>query len=244
MDQPSIIVQAPAASPTRLSALEPGDRLTRWEFEQRYAAMPYLKQAELIEGMVYIPSPVRVSHAEFHAQIVGLLSIYSAATPGVHLLDNATVRLDADNKVQPDILLRIASDRGGQSRIGLHEYVEGAPELIIEIAGSSVAYDLHDKLHVYRRNGVYEYGVWHVYEKRMDWFRWIDGAYVTIPPDAAGVICSTIFPGLYLATSALVQGDILRALTIVQQRLATDLHTRFGADLNRRSAKSDKAGNP
>ena len=47
--------------------LENGDRLTRAEFERRYAAMPRLKKAELIEGIVYVPSPVRYSPAWFPA---------------------------------------------------------------------------------------------------------------------------------------------------------------------------------
>lgn len=34
--------------------LENGDRLSRFEFEHRYQAMPELKKAELVEGVVYI----------------------------------------------------------------------------------------------------------------------------------------------------------------------------------------------
>jgi hypothetical protein len=39
--------------------LDNGDRLTRDEFERRYAAMPNLKKAELIEGVVYVPAALR-----------------------------------------------------------------------------------------------------------------------------------------------------------------------------------------
>jgi Uma2 family endonuclease len=124
-------------------------------------ALPQIKKAELIEGVVYVPSPLRFEkHAKPHACMIGWLALYSAATAGVDLADSATVRLDWDNEPQPDALLRIAT--GGQSRISGDDYVEGAPELIAEIASSSASYDLHDKLTAYRRNGVQEYIVWQV----------------------------------------------------------------------------------
>jgi len=127
--------------------LESGDRLTRHEFERRYHAMPHVKKAELIEGVVYIPSPVHFEdHAEPHSWAVTWLGVYCAATPGVKLGDNATVRLDLDNEVQPDALLRLEPAAGGRSRISYDDYVKDAPELIVEIAANSASYDLHDKL--------------------------------------------------------------------------------------------------
>jgi Uma2 family endonuclease len=133
--------------PLTILPLENGDRLNRAEFERRYTAMPEVKKAELIEGMVYMASPLRFrSHGKPHAHIMGWLATYEAATPGVELGDNATVRLDADNEPQPDALLRI--DVGGRSQISDDDYVEGAPELIVEVAASSASYDLHEKLKV------------------------------------------------------------------------------------------------
>jgi len=124
--------------------LENGDRLTRYEFERRYEAMPHLKKAELIDGVVYMGSPVRFErHGKPHSYAIGWLAVYCAATPGVDLGDNATVRLDVDNEPQPDALLRLDPSVGGQSRISDDDYVEGAPELIVEIAASSASYDLH-----------------------------------------------------------------------------------------------------
>jgi hypothetical protein len=38
--------------------LENGDWLSRGEFERRFNAMPGLKRAELIEGVVHLPSPI------------------------------------------------------------------------------------------------------------------------------------------------------------------------------------------
>ena len=180
---------------TRTPALENGDRLTRCEFERRYAVRPEVKKAQLIEGIVYLPSPVGLVHAEAHAAIQSVLTVYAAFTAGVRVADNATVRLDLDNEPQPDVLLRIESRAGGRSRVS-DAYLEGAPELIVEVAASSASIDLHDKLRAYRRNGVQEYVVWRTREQRIDWFELVDGDYLSLPPDDQGVIHSRVFPGL------------------------------------------------
>ncbi|WP_413175039.1 Uma2 family endonuclease [Anabaena azotica] len=206
--------------------LENGDRLTRSEFERRYHTMPDVKKADLIEGIVYIASPLRVTgHGEPHADIMTWLGVYKAFTPGVKLADNTTVRLDADNEPQPDALLRI--ENGGQSRISADDYVEGAPELIVEIAASSAAIDAHDKLKVYRRNQVQEYLIWRVYDGEFDWFILKDGEYRQLEVNKEGVICSQIFPGLWLDKSALLTGNLAKVLEILQQGLASAEHQSF-----------------
>lgn len=228
------------AAPTHVSwrkrkknpPLEAGDRLTRHEFERRYHAMPHITKAELIEGVVYMPSPVHFAgHGEPHAHIITWLGLYRAATPGTHLGDNATVRLDRDNEVQPDALLRLDEKRNGRSRISDDDYIEGAPELIVEIAASSASYDLHDKRNVYRRNGVQEYVVWQIYDDRLDWFALENELYVLLPPDEDGVIRSRVFPGLWLAVNALLQDDLAMVLAVGQQGLAAPDHAEFIARL-------------
>lgn len=119
-----------------LPELQAGDRLTRAEFERRYDAMPYLKKAELLGGVVYMPSPVTDRHGNPHFRVIGWLAQYEAATPGTRGGDNSTVRLDLDNEPQPDALLRIDPARDGQTRT-CDGYVEGAPELVAEIAARS-----------------------------------------------------------------------------------------------------------
>jgi Uma2 family endonuclease len=206
--------------------LENGDKLTRWEFERRYQAMSHLRKAELIEGIVYMASPLRFeSHAEPHANIIGWLALYKAATPGVRLGDNATVRLDLDNEPQLDALLRI--ERGGQSTISQDDYVEGTPELIVEIAASSASYDVHQKLNVYRRNQVQEYLVWRFYEQEFDWFRLQAGEYIKLEPDSDGTIRSQMFPGLWLDKNALLTGDLAKVLAVLPWELETPEHRNF-----------------
>jgi hypothetical protein len=202
--------------------LENGDRLTRAAFERRYEAMPHLKKAELIEGVVYVPPPVRYRQYGLpHAQLIGWPGQYAANTPGVEVGDNSSVRLDLDNEPQPDALLLIDPACGGQSRLSADDFIEGAPELVAEVASSSVSYDLHAKLHVYRRNGVREYVVWRVLNREIDWFVLRAGQYERLPLDANGLLRSEVFAGLWLGPTALVRGDLACVLAIVQQGLAS-----------------------
>ena len=209
----------PRAETSRMDPLplENGARLSRAEFERRYAAMPHVKKAELIEGVVYMPSPVRIEHSRAHGQIMLWLGTYQAATPEVDFGDNVTLRLDADNELQPDAFLRIEAASGGTSRISDDHYLEGAPELIVEIAASSASYDLHDKKYVYRRNGVQEYLVWRVYDEALDWFYLEEGDYRRLAAGEDGVLRSRVFPGLHLAAAALLNGAMATVLRILQQ---------------------------
>ncbi len=215
--------QLPAIPP-----LEPGDRLTRREFERRYEAMPHIKKAELIEGVVHMSSPVRFkSHSLPHSHIMGWMTVYCASTPNVIPGDNASVMLDPDNEVQPDALLRLDENNGGQSFINEKDYVSGAPELIVEISASSASYDMHDKFNIYRRNGVQEYIVWQIYDERLDWFVLEEGAYIPLLPDEDDIIRSQVFPGLWLSASTLLAGDMKSVLETLQQGLATEEHAEF-----------------
>ncbi len=214
----SAIATSNTPSQATIPPLENGDRLTLAEFEHRYSAMPHLKKAELIEGIVYMASPLRIrQHGNPHARIITWLGAYWSATPGIELGDNCTVRLDADNEPQPDALLRIETE--GQSTIGEDGYVEGAPELIAEIAASTVSIDLHDKLKVYRRNQVQEYIVWRVDDQELDWFRLVEGKYIQLIANEKGIISSEVFPGLWLDKQALLTGNLAKVLAILQQGL-------------------------
>ncbi|NBB86256.1 MAG: Uma2 family endonuclease [Bacteroidetes bacterium] len=217
-----------SASAPAVPALQNGDRLTRRDFERRYAAMPHVHKAELIEGVVYMPSPVHANaHGRPHAHLMTWLGVYAAATPHVHVADNTTVRLDLDNEPQPDGLLRIDARCGGQSHISDDDFIEGPPELIVEVAHSSAAYDLHDKKHAYRRNGVQEYVVWQIEEARVDGFALDDGAYRPMAPPPDGHLASAVFPGLVLNVEALLAGDLQAVLATVQDSIDSEAHRAF-----------------
>ncbi len=216
--------------------LENGDHLTRDEFERRYEAMPDVKKAELIEGVVYMPSPVRQDqHGTPHVAISTWLGVYWSATPGVTPADNATIRLDLDNEPQPDDLLIIDPRFGGQVQQE-DGFIVGAPELVVEVAASSASIDRNTKLRVYRRNGVREYVIWRVLDQAIDWFVLRQGQYDVLVPQADGILRSEVFPGLWLDGEALLRWDMAQVLRVLGQGLASSEHAAFVAALQNRVA--------
>jgi Uma2 family endonuclease len=207
--------------------LEHGDHLTRQEFRRRYEAMPQGIKAELIEGVVFMPSPVTLErHGEPHADFIAWLGYYRTFTPGVRVADNATVELDDFNEPQPDTLVRVLQEYGGQARV-VGGYLHGASELVGEIAASTVSYDLHEKLESYQRHGVQEYVVWRVLDEEIDWFVLRKGRYARLRLTADGLYKSKVFPGLWLDPAALLRGEMQRVFEILQQGLASPEHARF-----------------
>jgi Uma2 family endonuclease len=216
--------------------LQAGDHLTRAEFERRYAAMPHVKKAELIEGVVYVPSPVNNdAHGEPHSRVSCWIVTYVAFTPGVNAGADSTVRLDRSNEPQPDVHLRIVEK--GQTR-NVEGWIEGPPELIVEVSATSASYDLHSKLAAYRRNGVCEYIVWRTLDGAVDWFVLSDDEYKPLPPDPGGVLRSRVFPGLWLDPAALLRDDMARVLAVAEQGIASPEHAAFVAEMaTRRSGE-------
>ncbi|MEY3895879.1 MAG: hypothetical protein RLZZ214_1399 [Verrucomicrobiota bacterium] len=190
--------------------LQQGDVLARTEFERRYAAMPGLKKAELIEGIVYMASPVRADvHGIPHVRLATLLQVYATKHPGLIVADNATVRLDTLNEPQPDLLL-MRTD--GQAHVDSDGYVSGAPDFVAEIAASTASYDLHQKKRTYLRAGVLEYLVWLSDENRLIWWQLKEDEFAEIPADESGLLTSATFPGLVIDSQALTSGDLAVAL--------------------------------
>jgi Uma2 family endonuclease len=221
----------PNAQAEKIPPLQNGDRLTAEEFERRYDAMPALKKAELIDGVVYMAPPVSLEdHGAPHFDMVTWLGLYRMATPGIRGADNATLRLPLANRPQPDGCLFIEPSYGGQVRIE-NGYIVGGPELVVEVAATSENYDLHDKLEVYRRNNVREYVVWRVFDKEVDWFVLRGGQYerLSLSPDAH--YKSEVLPGLWLEPAALVNGDMIKLAHAAQQGIASPEHAGFVARL-------------
>lgn len=213
--------------------LEAGDRLSRAEFERRYAAMPQLKKAELIEGVVYMPAAVRYTrHGRPHSYLNQWLGNYVQDTPGVDCASDSSARLDLDNMPQPDAMLLILPECGGQCQISDDDYIENAPELVAEVSSSTVSFDLHTKKEVYLRCGVREYIVWRVLDRQIDWFVLSGGEFVHVKPDSAGILRSTIFPGLWLNAAALIAGSLKKVTSALEQGLATPEHAEFVQRLN------------
>ena len=224
------MIEAPGVKQKRstngeIPPLESGDRLNRAEFERRYHAHPEIKKAELIEGVVYVSSPVHVrKHGAPHSDIITWLGNYRAATPGINVADNSTLLLDLDNEPQPDVAVWL---EGGSAYVSDDDYLEGVPELLVEVAGSSASIDLNDKLNAYRRNGVQEYLVLLTHEQKVHWYTWHSGETEEIQPDAEGVLRSQILPGLQLHPDLFWQGDLAGVLRVLQLGLETPEHATF-----------------
>jgi Uma2 family endonuclease len=235
--QPLVEVADPQHDTLTLVA---GDYLTRPEFERRYHAHPEIKKAELIEGIVYMPSPVRADrHGDPHFIVITWLGNYQVATPGVRGSDNATLRLDFLNEPQPDVILQLDPAVGGHSYVDADGYLQGAPELIVEVAASSVSYDMHQKKNVYARHGVIEYLVLLPMEQQIAWFVLRDGHYERLRPDRDGILRSQVFPGLWLQPIALLENDLATLLALLQQGLASSEHAAFVSQLKGEAQTSD-----
>lgn len=218
--------------PVKFSSVElhSGDRMIRDEFHDRYAKTADPFRAELIGGIVYVASPSRALHALGFTPLLTLCGLYEARTPGVETGAEATVQLGPDSEPQPDVFVRVRPDHGGQSGTSTDGYITGAPELIVEIAHSSRAIDLHAKREDYRRYGVREYVVVCVEERRLYWFDMPADAAVQLPPD--GILRSREFPGLWIDERALFARDIPRLIAALDQGLATPEHAAFVAKLS------------
>jgi len=215
-----------------LPALHAGDHLNRETFHNRYAAMPTKFRAELVQGVVIVASPASCPHGVSHAWILTWLGTYAISTPGTLAFDNTTTIINDVNEYQPDAQLVILPGYGGQGvRVG--KYVEGAPQLIVEVAATSEAYDLFEKFEVYQQAGVQEYVVVLIRERQVRWFAAKDGTFQPLSADAAGVMRSVTFPGLWLDTAALFAELPTTLLATLQAGLAEPAHAEFVGLLER-----------
>ena len=209
--------------------LHSGDRMTREEFHRLYERTPENFRAELIGGIVYVSSPLKRRHGINHLPLGHVFFAYEGHTPGVESGDNTTVLLGDEGEPQPDLYLLIRPENGGQSGTTEDDYVEGAPELIAEVAHSSRAIDLHAKRDDYTRYGVREYLVLNLRDRRLHWFDLAAGR--ELQPDADGVFRIRVFPGLWVHGEALLARDFHRLTATLAQGLATPEHAAFVARL-------------
>lgn len=213
-------------SPEPFEELHSGDRMTREEFHRAYTRTPKDFKAELIGGIVFVASPVSLRHGRPHFLLGWILGAYEGKTPGVEGSDNATIFLADDSEPQPDLSLRIKPEYGGQSRNTADgDYVVGAPELVIEVARSSQAIDLHAKRVDYAKHGVKEYVVWIVKDGVFAWFDLTTDEERALPPDF--VVRSFSFPGLWIDGHGILREDHARLTSTLEEGLATPEHAAF-----------------
>ncbi len=216
-------------------SLSTGDYLTRDEFLRIWEQLPDIKRAELIGGIVYVPSPQRKEHGTMDFRVSSWLGYYFAYTPGCEGGSNTTSLIGKDCP-QPDGYLAILPECGGAS--WGEKYVEGSPELFAEVSFSSVSIDLHEKLDLYEEAKVQEYLVVLVKKREIRWHRLIRGKYNRLAPDTDGVFRSHVFPGLWLDSDALFKNDLARVLATLNDGIASDEHQKFVQELAKRKKKS------
>jgi hypothetical protein len=221
-----------AERPTRI-ALPPlveGQRLDQAEFHRLYEAMPPGTRAELIDGVVFMPSPVGPEHGQAQVAALVWLSYYEENTPGVQVLDNTSVALGPRSEPQPDAQLRILPECGGRTQTD-RRFVRGVPELLVEVSHTTRYHDLGPKLGDYERAGVLEYVVRALEPDEVLWHVWHEGRLVAVSPDADGLYRSRVFPGLWLDPVALLARDTRRLRAVLDQALAAPAHAEFAARL-------------
>jgi hypothetical protein len=247
------LIDRPARAPATVPLLHEGDRLTAREYLRRYEADPVVTRAELIDGVVYVNAVRRPDgtgesvspiSAEFHADpqgaVIGMFYWYAVNTPGVAGTGPVTLLVDDRNLPEPDAVLRVLPEYGGATSLNRRGYVLGPPELLVEVAHTSVARDMGPKYRAYEAGGVAEYLVWRTSRGKIDLFALRRGAYSAVAPDAAGVVRSGQFPGLWLDSAALLAGDNRRALETLQAGLASPEHAAFVAKLAVRAKRKRK----
>jgi Uma2 family endonuclease len=222
------MADAPTAA---LPPLENGDHLDQKTFHARYEAMPDHVKAELIEGVVYMPSPLKPGHGRSHVRLSTWLGLYVDATPGTDAFDNTTTILGERSEPQPDASLVIQPEYGGRTSVNADGYLTGPPELVAEVASSSESIDLGTKRRDYERAGVLEYLVIALQQRQAFWFVRRGGQFEPLAVGPDGIFRSEVFPGLWLDPAALIGRAPSQYLEVLRQGLATPEHAAFVARL-------------
>ena len=230
----------PVPRPPKIPPLRHGDRLHADEYLRRYWAMPEDFRAELIGGVVFVDDPAVPVRHRHHGKPTGLMTLavgtYSAATPGTDFGTDGTTILGDREIPQPDTMLRVLPAHGGRTRDTDDDLIEGGPEFVAEMAGSTANTDLGGKFDAYLAAGVREYLVWRTGGRHagVTWHaRRGEGDAVRFEPLPAegGVIRSEVFPGLWLNVAALLRGDAAGVLASLNAGLATPEHAAFAGEL-------------
>jgi Uma2 family endonuclease len=217
--------------------LAAGDFLSLDEFLSRWEALPRIKRAELIRGVVYMPSPVSPVHGSMENNVSAWLGVYKAYTPGCEAGNNTTWLME-EEAPQPDTSLWVLPEYGGEAgeQRGL---LSGAPGFLAEVCLSSASYDLHQKLEVYQEAGVQEYLAVLMHERELRWHRLSRRRFKVVPAPADGIYRSNVFPGLWLDSAALLGNEMARVLKVLQQGIDTPEHEAF---VNRLAARKARGG--
>ncbi len=153
---------------------------------------------ELLDGEVYMAPPPMTSHqsvsgnAYFYLRTLIQQGRWFAAPTGVYL--------DEVNIPEPDILW-LAPDHIDKIK---PRYIEGAPDLIVEILSkSTAARDKESKFHLYERHGVLEYWMVDPSNEYVEVYLLKDGVFDrTGVHDKSGSFTSSLFGDVVIQVAA------------------------------------------
>ncbi len=214
-----------------------GDAMDQPTFHALYVGTPRGFRAELIEGIVYMASPVQLRHGGPSLKVSQWLGAFADEVEGAQAYNEITAILTATSEPQPDHTLIVLPEAGGQTRENADGFLVGAPELALEISNTTALIDLHAKKTMYERCGVREYIVVETKRQAVHWFVRRGDKFAPLKSDADGIFKSRVFLGLWLDGSALFDRSAKRLLATLQLGLATPEHAKFAAKLNAKLAK-------
>jgi hypothetical protein len=205
-----------------------GDRLSRDEFERRYDAMPDLKKAVLIEGVVYLmPEHGHYHLGEARAKLIGWMGQYEYRIQGIEGSCNGSIRMEPESMAQPDVTLFLLPENGGRVLISDDDYLEGGPELVAHVVASRASYPRHANLSLYRRNGIRECLFWSVLDRDIEWLALREHGYDALREHEDGILRSEVSPGLWLDPDALIEDDCPALIDVIRRGLDTPEYTAF-----------------
>ena len=197
---------SPSLKDTRLIT---GMRLELDEFLSRWEALPELKNAELIDGIVFVSLPVTLEHGQRANILNWWLSHYVGDKRGCEAASNVTCTMLGQSP-QPDVLLRLTEEHGGQS-IDTGYLLAGAPELVVDICETSFEIEFGPELELYQKAEVREnITIRTLPPPGIVWRVLVDGSYRVNEPDSKGILRSQCFPGLWLDTEGFWAEDCVR----------------------------------
>ena len=131
---------------------------------------------EILDGVLYMSPPPTINHQDVATELIARMRIHSrlhklgvvfAAPTGVHLPTQAV-------PVEPDILFV----RNERRHMIEERYVEGAPDLVVEVLSRSNAdYDRTIKYAQYERAGVTEYWLVNYWDETITIYNLVDQNY-------------------------------------------------------------------
>ncbi|MGH7450524.1 MAG: Uma2 family endonuclease [bacterium] len=191
-------------------------------FEKFYEIVEENVKANLLDGKIIRDSPAIPRHGETCMWFSTVLTLYVQKFDlGKINGGTTTIRLSAYQGPEPDIFFV------RKSRLGIigEKYLEGAPDLCIEvISKSSRKIDRGRKFVLYAEHGVKEYWIVDPLRFTIEFYENQDGEWVEIKPDEHGRLHSKVLSGFWLNTKWFTSAQPLPPVAQALQEILGEGH--------------------